>query len=170
MFTVSCDSIDTALELALRVQAEPDRLPELIGHLQMLRASLEGRLLLSRFESLCDLEKADFLYRESENVSGMARLLQISERRIYQLLRLVRLPQEQREVIREGRLSERQVRPFLKLPAHRLLESLEVVRRHEIRPSQTELLASLVRQNPLDSVELLASQCLLSREKRGPVL
>ena len=166
MFSVSCETIDAALELARKARAEPDRLAELIGHLQKLRDCLEHRLVVDRYEALSDLEKAEFLYRESENLARIAQILQISERRIYQLLRLVRLPQEHRKVIREERLSERQVRPFLNLTEDRLLESLVVVGRFKLRPSKTEALAELVREKSSDNVEELAKKYLERRSGR----
>lgn len=61
-----------------------------------------------------DIDRAELLYSCGYDPSVVSAALGVSQRRIYQLLRLARLPSEVKTDIRKRGLTERQVRPLLK--------------------------------------------------------
>ncbi len=61
-----------------------------------------------------DLERAELLYSSGFTASELAQVLGLSLRRVYQLLRLARLPISLKNEIRAARISERQLRPILR--------------------------------------------------------
>lgn len=61
-----------------------------------------------------DLERAELLYSSGFTAGELAQALDLSLRRVYQLLRLARLPIPLKNEIRAARISERQLRPMLR--------------------------------------------------------
>ncbi len=60
-----------------------------------------------------DLERAELLYSSGYHPTELSSLLGISSRRVYQLLRLARLPSQLKAQVRSSGLSERKLRPIL---------------------------------------------------------
>lgn len=60
-----------------------------------------------------DLERAELLYSSGFNPTELSSVLGISSRRVYQLLRLARLPTKIKAKVRSAGISERQLRPLL---------------------------------------------------------
>ena len=61
-----------------------------------------------------DLERAELLYSSGFDASKLSEALGLSLRRVYQLLRLARLPIDIKNQIRSSGISERRLRPLLK--------------------------------------------------------
>ena len=61
-----------------------------------------------------DLDRGELLYSSGFDPPQLSEALGISARRVYQLLRMARLPEELKEEVRARGLSERKVRPLLK--------------------------------------------------------
>lgn len=62
-----------------------------------------------------DLERAELLYSSGYHPTELSSVLGISSRRVYQLLRLARLPSQLKAQIRSSGLSERKLRSTLKV-------------------------------------------------------
>ncbi len=60
-----------------------------------------------------DLERAELLYSSGFNPTELSSVLGISSRRVYQLMRLARLPSKIKAKVRSAGISERQLRPLL---------------------------------------------------------
>lgn len=151
MTSVNSEFVSTALALAREGQSDPQALSELI---ELLESAKSESVEINRadfrlqFLSLLDIEKAEFLYRQSLRATELSDLTGISTRRVYQLVRLARLPEPARGLLKKAQLTERQVRPFLSSSQRRLMEALEVISGHQLRPVQSERLAKLGKQNP----------------------
>ena len=115
------DSLLEKLDEGLAL-ADLSALQEVRNELFHLKETLSAKThdpkrILSQGFNACaqDIDRAEFLYASGRDPAELAELLDLSLRRIYQLLRMARLPAPIRSEIRKAGVSERKLRPHIKL-------------------------------------------------------
>jgi ParB family chromosome partitioning protein len=131
-----------------------DRVPVLVGPRPTSRADTLGRQLAENLlrSDLTELEKAQALYRlrelQPQSWFELARRHGLSDRRVYQMLKLLDAPEPLKAAIQEKQITGRHARAIARLPEELQMEVLSQVIRDVLSVRATEDIVRILLDEP----------------------
>jgi ParB family chromosome partitioning protein len=131
-----------------------DRIPVLVGPRPASRADTLGRQLAENLlrSDLTELEKAQALHRlrelQPQSWFELARRHGLSDRRVYQMLKLLDAPEPLKVAIQEKQITGRHARAIARLPEELQMEVLSQVIRDTLSVRATEEIVRLLLDEP----------------------